>query len=283
MQFLTWKNKHYSHKFLNEEWSLQSPTILGFRRTQYTPYIRCEKRKRITSRNYRFPSSRKPETHHHHQTGAPAPNPWENLRPPLPPAEEPRNPPKTPAENENPPTPQPFLPNATGKSGGGGGGGRGTPQTREWVCRKATRTRPSGAAPRPLLPRGLNYSAAPARDNCTAGRGPARFHGISLVWGSGNCLRARASTVSSGWGWLTRPWGGEGEERSGRGERRAWIERRTCGSPDWVWREGSGDGWVGLPSAERRWGRQHRRHGSTLSLRAFMSTCCSACLHVVWE
>jgi hypothetical protein len=173
---------------------------------------------------------RKPETHHH-QRGAPAPNPSrarQNLPPTsasTPPAEtrEPRNPPKTPAENENPPTPQPFLPNATGKSGGGGGrgGGRGTPQTREWVCRKATRTRPSGAAPRPVLPRGLNYSAAAARDNCTAGRGPARFHGISfLVWGDPAIVYGRdcASTVSSGWGWLTRPWGGEGEERSGRGE-----------------------------------------------------------------
>lgn len=185
-------------------------------------------RKRRTSENYSpTAESQKPTK----QTGAPAPNPyaWQNLRSPLP-RPRARNPPKTPAENENPPTPQPFLPNATGKSGGGGGG---TPQTREWVCRKATRTRPSGATA-PLLPRGLNYSAARARQLYSgAWAGAVLLLFLVGKWGSSNCLRERTRREHGfRWGWLTRPW--EGEEWEGGGE----LEWHTCGSSDWVWREG---------------------------------------------
>jgi hypothetical protein len=40
------------------------------------------------------------------------------------------------------------------------GGGDEAPGTRDWVCRRPTRARPSGpAGPSPLLPKRLNYSA----------------------------------------------------------------------------------------------------------------------------
>jgi hypothetical protein len=63
--------------------------------------------------------------------------------------------PKTSAAN--PTTPQPFPEPRNNNSGGGDE----APGTRDWVCRRPTRTRPSGpAGPSPLLPKRLNYSAA---------------------------------------------------------------------------------------------------------------------------
>ncbi|KAK8457550.1 hypothetical protein SEVIR_3G203450v4 [Setaria viridis] len=121
----------------------------------------------------------------HQSAAAQSVRPAGQNEPPSPasPGREPgRNPTKTPAEN--PPTPQPFLPDATRKSRGGGGGGGGAPQTRGWVCRKPTRARPSGLAPSPPPP----WIKLLGRDNCTAGRGPARFHGISWWGGSGGQL-----------------------------------------------------------------------------------------------
>lgn len=67
--------------------------------------------------------------------------------------------------------------------------------------------------PPPLLPRGLNYSAA-----TTVQRGVGRRGSTAFLGGGdrgGNCLRAQRrgaarGTVSSGWGWLTARGGGGG-------------------------------------------------------------------------
>ena len=91
--------------------------------------------------------------------------------------------------------------------------------------------------PPALLPRGLNYSAArQLYSGAWAGAVPRHF----LVGiGRANCLRAQrrvAGTVSSGWGWLTARRGERAEKRRtrrGEGGQRA-LERRTCGSSDWV-------------------------------------------------
>jgi len=91
--------------------------------------------------------------------------------------------------------------------------------------------------PPALLPRGLNYSAArQLYSGAWAGAVPRHF----LVGiGRANCLRAQrrvAGTVSSGWGWLIARRGERAEKRTtrrGEGGQRA-LERRTCGSSDWV-------------------------------------------------